>query len=361
MKNKLLALILILLLTAATVSGCAAGTEAESNEATQEAASSGYEFPEAVLSDDGTTVTVIDQAGREVTLPTEINSIVTNYPIAGNILIALGAVDKIVGVHSSAAESKVYQQLAPQLCELPTIGSTGSMNIESVMALNPDLAIVPVKWSGDISKLDKAGIPYLVINPEGVDLLYETVALLGNATGTADRAREFIGYYEEKRQRMADFAAQNEEKTTVYLASHMDKLTAAGGGMIQSELIELAGGQMVTADSLSSGWSEVSMEQVLEWNPQVIFTVQYANYDDNEFFTDEQWANSDAVVNERVYRIPSYIDEWDTPVPASILGVMWMTSKLYPDVYSTEEMEADALDYYQRFYGLQLTAEELGL
>ncbi len=358
MKNKLFIIITIVFIALAALAGCSSN-----NDIGQSAANTNNEFvyPDPVFSEDGTTVTVIDQAGREVTLPADIDSIVTNYPIAGNILIALGVANKIVGVHDSAPDSTVYQNLAPQLCSLPTIGGMASMNIESVMALNPDLAIVPLRWSGEISKLEKANIPYLVINPEGVDLLYETIAMLGNATGSTDRAREFINYYEEQRQRMLEFSGQIADKTTVYLASHMDKLTAACGGMIQSELIELAGGHMVTAENASSGWSEVSIEQVLEWDPDVIFTVQYSNYDDSEFFTDEQWSSVSAVVNNRVYRIPSYIDEWDTPVPASILGVMWMTSKLYPDLYSPEQMEADVLDYYKRFYDITLTAEDLGL
>ena len=89
--------------------------------------------------------------------------------------------------------------------------------------------------------------------------------------------------------------------------------------------------------------------------------MQYASYDDSEFYEDELWQNISAVQNRRIYRVPSKIDEWDTPVPASICGVIWMTSKLYPELYSEEDMQKDVLAYYKQFYGLELTPEQLGL
>jgi len=309
------------------------------------------------------TITVTDQLGREITLPQEVKTIASYYPMATNMLIALEAEDKLIAVQDNASESTVYAKLAPELMELPGIGRTGkngTINVEEVMRLKPDLLIVPARWSEDLDKLEKSGLTVLAINPETLDSITETFTLLGKAVGKENRAQELVGYYNEKVEFIRNITAAA-EKPKVYLPSHMSTLMASTGDMLQTQLIDLAGGQSVSAEIEGSGWTEISMEQVLLWNPEVIFYVQYSTYDITEFINNAQWKDIQAVKDQKIYKVPSKIDEWDTPVHTSILGALWMTSKLHPNLYSEENMIKDVEGYYQKFYGLTVTADELGL
>ena len=66
---------------------------------------------------------------------------------------------------------------------------------------------------------------------------------------------------------------------------------------------------------------------------------------------DPQLADLPAVQNGAVYTMPQGLDEWDSPTPSGILGVLWLTSVLHPEAYPCEEFTADAQAFYQTFYG----------
>jgi iron complex transport system substrate-binding protein len=310
------------------------------------------------------TITVTDQLNREITLPKEVKTIASYYPMATNMLIALGVEDKLIAVQDNASESTVYAKLAPELMNLPGIGRTGKngmINVEEIMRLNPELLIVPARWSEDLESLEKSGITVFAINPETLESITESFTLLGKAVGAEDRAKELVDYYNEKIEFLNELTANSTEKPKVYLPSHMGVLMASTGDMLQTHLINLAGGTSVSMDIKGSGWTDVSMEQILLWNPELIFYVQYSTYDKTEFTENVQWENIAAVKNNKIYKIPSKIDEWDTPVHTSILGALWMTSKLHPDIYSEDNLLDDIQSYYQQFYGLEVTVDELGL
>ena len=67
------------------------------------------------------------------------------------------------------------------------------------------------------------------------------------------------------------------------------------------------------------------------------------------------------VKNKDVYTFPSTLEAWDYPTPSSILGMLWLTNNLYPEKYSEEEYKMDATEFYKKFYGIDVTEEEIGL
>ena len=90
--------------------------------------------------------------------------------------------------------------------------------------------------------------------------------------------------------------------------------------------------------------------------PQVIVLPAGAEYTVQDVLEDAQLSALPAVQDGAVYQMPGGIEEWDSPVPSGILGTMWMTSVLHPDVYPFEDFVADAQDFYQTFYGFSVDA-----
>ncbi len=335
-----LAMALSLALACAACSGGAGGSASGSVSA------SGSAPAESAGQAEGQIV-LTDQAGREVVLEGPAQSIVSCYYISTYAAIALGAEDRVVGLEKKADTRPIYQMAAPELLEKPQVGTMKELDVEATAALEP-LVIMPQALADYADTLAQLGIPVLVVNPESHEALVEMLQLMGTALGLEDRAEALTSYYEEQLDRMAELT-QDTEAPVVYMGSKPAFLATARLH-VPSTLIRQAGG-VNAGDSLEgSYWTEVSYEDVLAMAPQVIVLPAGAEYTVQDVLEDPQLSALPAVQDGAVYQMPGGIEEWDSPVPSGILGTMWMTSILHPDVYPFEEL-ADAQDFYQTFYG----------
>ena len=106
------------------------------------------------------------------------------------------------------------------------------------------------------------------------------------------------------------------------------------------------------------GARQVSLEQVLEWNPQVIFVQDRYPQVVKQIENDPQWQAIDAVKHHRVWLMPEYAKAWGYPMPEALaLGELWMAKKLYPARYQNIDVDSKASDYYQRFYRVTWTPD----
>ena len=111
------------------------------------------------------------------------------------------------------------------------------------------------------------------------------------------------------------------------------------------------------SEDLQGSWNEVNLEQILLWNPDVIVIPPYGPVQPSDLLDNPDWQTIDAVRNERVHRMPRLIAPMDTPVPESMLGVVWLAWAFYPDSISLD-LESEASDFYATYYGFDLTDEE---
>ena len=149
------------------------------------------------------------------------------------------------------------------------------------------------------------------------------------------------------------------EKPRVYLAGNSSYLSTAGAAMYQNSLLELGGGENVAAELEDTYWADVSYEQLLSWNPEVIIMASDAAYSKDELLADPQLQQLDAVKNGRVYAMPSAFESWDSPVPSALVGSRWVASVLHGEEYDFEQFRADAADFYQQFYGVEIDTQLL--
>ena len=296
-------------------------------------------------------VVVTDQLGRQVIIEEEPQTIVSGYYISTSLLIALGQEEKLVGVENNPEKRPIYQKCAPHIMNLPQVGTVKELDLEQCALLQPDLIILPFKLKDTAESLEQLGINVLYIKPESKKLLEQATALLGIVTNSNEQVEKLQSMILEKTKEMQDLVEKS-ERPTVYITGNSNFLTTAGCEMYQHSLIETAGGENVAKELNDFSWAEISYEQLLAWNPEYIILAADAKFDIETVLKDENLAGCKAVKNGNVYQMPSNIESWDSPIPGSMLGSLWLANVLHSDVYDVSRYESAVEEFYGEFYGL---------
>lgn len=334
--KKLQFLLLLLLLT---LTGCGSGGEEPGNDFKRTEPSVSSPYP----------VTVTDQLGRSVTIEEEPERIVSGYYISTSLLIALNRQDRLVGVEAKAESRPIYRLSAPSILELPSVGTAKDFQLEACAALSPDLVILPVRLKESIPALEELGLTVVAVDPEDQTLLQETITLLGTVTGSREQAQALLDFTQAQLSGMGD-SIRDTEAPTVYLAGNSSLLTTAGPAMYQNSLITNAGGQNAAVELTDAYWADISYEQLLAWDPEYIILAADASYSPAELLADPNLADTAAVLKGQVYKLPNNVEAWDSPVPGSFLGSLWLACVLHPQQYTADQWEQAATQFYETFY-----------
>ena len=346
-KKGLTALALALFLTACTLlSGC--GSAAPSADARE-------------------TVSFTDSAGRTVEVPADIQAIAPSGAYAQIFLITL-CPEKLMGL--STALTRSQKRFLPEyLQELTTFGQfyggSGDINYEAIMMANPDVIIDIGEKKDTIAEdmdmiQEKTKIPTVFLETSLLDCP-DTYTTLGELTGCGERAEELAGYCREvlNTAQANTLALEEEDRVRVYIGDGEYGTSATPSGSIHSEVADLigAGNVAVLDDYNNSNAQEVSMEQIMLWDPEAVFLTTDANYD--EIYEDAGWSTVQAVKDHRVYEIPSSPYNWlDRPPSVQrMLGILWMGNLLYPELYDYD-MTEKTQEFYRLFYNYDLKEEE---
>ena len=313
-------------------------------------------------------ITVVDMAGREVTIESEPQSIVSGYYISSSACIALGLADRMVGVENKSKQRPIYSLSAPQLIDLPNVGTAKEMDLETCLGTNPDLVIVPQKLKDTANTLTEMGIPTLVVIPESHEQILEMFNLIGTACNVEDKAIELAEYYNSILEKVESLTASiaDEDKPVAYICGTSSYLRTAPGQMYQASLIASAGAIDAAHDIEGNSWVDISYEQLLAMNPDVIivptdnFATASPDFTVEDILADAQLSEVTAVANGAVYQMPIGFEAWDSPCPSGVLGMLWLVKTLHPELYSAEEFASDVTDFYESFYGFTPDVSTLG-
>ncbi len=321
------------------------------------------------------TRTIVDHAGRSVTVPTKINKVFSVSP-AGMIMMYSLAPDKLVGWnYELMPENKKY--ILPEYQNLPNLGgwyANISCNTEELLKIHPDVIIS----IGDLNATaisqaesiqNQIGIPVVAVNSEltKMDQAYE---LLGDLVGEKARAGELAAYCRQSVGDVIEKAKQipQEERLRVYYAEGTAGLETDPRGSQHTQVLDLVGGINVADVPMKGGMglSTVSLEQILSWDPDVIITATMGGLGGKEGMiyknvtTDPKWSKLQAVKNNRVYDIPDKPFNWFDRPPSinRIIGVRWLANVLYPEVFQYD-IKTEMKGYYAMFYHYDLSDQEV--
>ncbi len=296
-------------------------------------------------------MTVTDGAGREVVIEEQPEKIVSGYYISSSALIALGQKEKLVGIEAKADKRPIYSLAAPELIELPSVGTAKEFDLEGCAALEPDLVILPIKLKNVVETLESLGMKVLLVNPETQEQLEEMIALLAKVMGAEERGEELLNFLETQKQGLEKAVSGDDNNPLVYMAGNSSLLSTAGAEMYQSSMIERAGGQNVAKEIEDSYWVEVSYEQLLAWDPDYIVLASDASYSVEDVMNDKNLADCKAVKEGQVVQMLNKAEAWDSPVPGGILGSVWLASVLHEETVPEEQRDQIIDEFYETFYG----------
>lgn len=362
----------ILMAAMMLLSGCA-GT---ANESEQSQEPSNSETAEA-LEQTPEGRTVVDHDGIEVDIPEQIDRIAVGNigPMASVLTLFLGSGESIVGMSPmsmSAAENGILGELFPELLDADTSFLQGSnINVEKLLTLEPDLVLIQSGQSEVRTQLENAGLTVVAfgVSTFKYDIIntYEAwIDLLSQIFPANDKMEEVTAYSKEVlelvQSRVSDIP-EAERKRALFLFQYDEtQMIASGRNFFGQYWCESAGAVNVAQD-IEAGQATITMEQVYEWQPDVIFITNFTNTKPADLYANavgsDDWSLVKAVQEQQVYKMPlgsfrTYSVSADMPVT-----LLWVAKTIYPDLFSDIDTDAEVKDFYQRIYGVTLTDEQV--
>jgi len=300
---------------------------------------------------------VVDAADRRVEIPTRVERIYAAGPPASILVFAI-APDKLIGWTTTwrAAERPF---IAQRYADLPTLGRlTGrgnTANVEMVLQAKPEFIVDYGTVSPTLASLAdrvqaQTGIPYVLLDGD-FDRMGEAILQVGRIANEEKRAESLARYAQqavsEIRQRVAKVPASRRPR--VYYGRGPQGLNTGLAGSISAEFIEQLGAVNVAAESGKGGLVQVSIEQVLRWNPDIVVTI------DPNFYglarAHPTWRELPAIKAGRIYLAPNVPFGWiDFPPSVNrLIGLRWLARILYPEAFP-EDLRPIVRDFYTRCY-----------
>lgn len=364
-KVKKVSPLILALLMVAIISSCAqtkGNTAVPGNSSQPSAAApstSTAVSPEPSLK----ATTVEDALGRQVTNPDVIDQVaVTCQGGTTHQISVMGSSGKI-SAQPSMAKFPMLLKIFPEFNTVIDGGSFDNVNIEELMKAAPDMIFVGITADKGNKQLEEAGFNTftMYIGSADVENQLKEFMMTGTLLGNPERAQQLVDYYNEKVtmvQEMVSKVPESEKKTVYYISG--GKITSASSGVWGDSLITAAGGINVTKEfATGAKGAEISVEQVMDWNPDVIVT-QKGNGSENleAVLGDTRITDLAAMQNSQVYQFPIGAFWWDRPSPEAPLGVMWLAKTLYPEYTQDIDLEKETKEFYKTFYNYDLSDED---
>jgi iron complex transport system substrate-binding protein len=275
-------------------------------------------------------IEVIDQLGRVVKLEKVPERIISLAPSNTEILFALGLAEGLVGV----TEFCDYPEAVK---DVDKIGGFNTVDIEKIVALEPDLILATnIHKDEVIPALERLDLTVLTLDPRTLDEVLEAIILVGEVTGKGEEASRLVVGMQNRIKAVTDKTdslPEGQRPRVFYIMWH-DPLMTVGSTTRIHELIVKAGGINI-AQGLTGGYPTISLEAVIQANPQVIVAGSGHGSGENLPFefasTEPRLEDVDALINGRVYQINT--DLIGRPGSRIVDGLEKFAEFIYPELF----------------------------
>lgn len=324
--------------------------------------------------------TIIDHAGNEIELPETIDRIVVTdmLPLPSVLSLYLDSAEKLVGispVSMSAAKAGLLGELYPKILDADTsFFENSELNIESLMALEPDLVFYNAGSKELGESLEAAGLTAVAVSvtewdynaADTFDAWMDLLAdIFPEEKEKAEAAKQYCETVEEEIQEKTKELTDEQKKTVFFLFNYSDTALVTSGknfwGQYWCDAINAVNvGEEIEAERSNAS---VNMEQVYSWDPEIIFITNFTKAMPEDLYENtigsDDWSSVLAVKNEQVYKMPlgayrSFTPGADTPVT-----LLWLAKTVYPDLFEDMDMTQEVQSYYEEVYGITLTDDQV--
>ncbi len=275
-------------------------------------------------------LTLTDDAGREVTLEAEPQRIVSLAPSNTEIVCAIDACDRLVGVTD-------FDDYPAEVVEIDKVVTMAQVDVEAVVAAEPDLVLAAgneLTPTAIIDQIADLGVPVLVLYPESLDEVSANIEMVGMAVGRDGEAAALVGEMATRVEAVEEAVADLERPRTFYEVSVFEgTIYTAGERSFLASLIETAGGEPVTGDALSTS---IELEELVAADPELILLGD-ATYDPTitpETVAQRQgWETMTAVDDGRVVVVSEDV-VITRPGPRIVDGLEALARAIHPDAFA---------------------------
>lgn len=273
-------------------------------------------------------VTVTDDTETLVAIEAEPQRIVSLAPSNTEIVCALDACDRLVGVTD-------FDDYPAEVADVPDVVISTQVDAEAVVAAEPDLVLAAgneVTPSTAIAQLRDLGLTVVTLYPETLDEIYADIELVGSALGQEEVAADLVAGMRDSAAVIVDAVADADRPRTFYEVGVFENtIYTAGDASFLASLIDLAGGDPITGDATGT----IALEAVIAADPELI-VLGDASYDDT--ITPESvaarpgWAEMTAV---REGDVIVFGDDLvvTRPGPRIVVGLAALARIIHPDAF----------------------------
>ena len=267
----------------------------------------------------------VDQLERRVAVPDDPQRVISLAPSITEIVFALEQGNRLKAVTR-------YSDYPHEATQLPRIGSYVRLDIERIVALNPDLCIATKDGNPKaiIDRLASLNIPVYVVDPHSLNTILETIREIGTILNADDRAITLTTSMRARIQRVKSRVAQVNHRPRVFFQIGVSPIVSVGTETFIHELIEIAGGKNLAEGPLA--YPRFSREQVLTLKPEVLIITSMARQAVFEQIKAQwrRWPNIPAVRDDRIHLVDS--DLFDRPSPRLVNGLELLIRLIHPQL-----------------------------
>ena len=305
--NKRIAALLAALLLLGSLAACAPADIVTASASDASSAQEVAEIPAAAT----TSIETTDMMGREIKLDQPATRVVALSAADCEILYAIGAGDLLVGRGE-------FCDYPAEVLDVPAVQSGMETNLEQIIALAPQVLLMSAmaQTEDQVKQLEAAGIKVVVSDAKDINGVYQSITLIGAITGHDEDAFNVVTNMESTLSGLSIHASELQGKSVYFEVSPLQYgLWTAGKGTFMDEIATMLGLKNVFADA--TGWAEISEEQVLKANPDVIVTIAMyfgeGQTPVDEILSRPGWQDITAVKNGDILNLPN--NELSRPGP----------------------------------------------
>ncbi len=309
------------------------------------------------------SVTVVDFLGRQVAVPDRVERIGCLYAFSGHVVTMLGRGNDIVAVVEGLKRDALMRELCPRIDDALVPASGGAVNVEELLNARPDLVFIRSETAaneGEAAKLQKTGIPYLVVDYRNMKEQMDIVEMIGQAVGKKEKARQYNEYYQRCIDRVQERVKDIPPDKRVRVYHSINEATRTDArDTLPADWTQAAGVINVSVNEQLRFLEDkyfAGLEQILLWDPEVILVNEVGVVD--YIMTNPQWSALSAVKNNKVYQMPVGISRWGHPGSLETpLAILWTAKTLYPDLFTDIDLVAETKYFYGEIFNYPLTGQ----
>lgn len=314
---------------------------------------------------DGATKAVEDCLGRTVEIPKNPKRVTCMYASTAHMMAMLGKEDLIVGCVDGIKRDMYMRYKIPSIDSLFEPYRNGSINAEELVEMNTDLVLLRTDVAmseSEMEKLDKLDIPYVVVDYYSIEQLRNCITLMGEIFDEQERAASYLKFMDDTFDlvsKRVSVIADDDRYRVYHSITEATKTDVKGS--ICGEIMDIAG---IVDISIEKGLTSsqknttTTLEEIYSWDPYAIVANEYlvADY----IRAQKKWQGLTAVKNGRVYTLPIGVTRWchhGSMEPQ--MGSLFLATLFYPDLFSDFDFDKYVKDYYEEYFGLSLSDDDL--